>query len=259
MDYWQKQTAQEPLFEGILWARPETRHGAGKLLVVGGNAHGFAAAGEAFAVAEGTGAGVVKVVLPDALKRTVGVLGPYDYAPSTPSGSFGREALNELLTGAHWADLVLVAGDLGRNSETAVLLESFIQSYTGPLVLTKDAIDYCYATAELIMNRPQTTLVLSLAQLQKLGTALHHKTPFLLGMGTLLLVQALHDFSQQYGATIITKESGNLIVAHQGKVSTTRLQQEQEIWRVTTAARAAVLWMQNPNQPYEAMTSAMIV
>ena len=43
MDYWHKQTAENPLYEDVLWARPENKHGAGKLLVVGGNLHGFAA------------------------------------------------------------------------------------------------------------------------------------------------------------------------------------------------------------------------
>lgn len=258
MDYWQKQTAQTPLFEDILWARPETRQGAGKLLVIGGNAHSFAAAGEAFAAAEAAGAGAVKAMLPDALKQTMGVLGPYEFAPSTKSGSFGRDALNELLIGADWADAVLIAGDLGRNSETAILLESFAQKYTGPLILTKDAVDYFYTTPELIMNRPDTAVGLSLAQLQKLGTALRHETPFLLGMGTLLLVQALHEFSKKHQAAVMTKESGNIIIAYQGRVSSTRLAADDEDWQVTAAARASVFWMQNPAKPFEALTSSRV-
>ncbi len=257
MEFWQKQTASEPLYEDILWARPESKNGAGKLLIVGGNAHGFAAAQEAYATADKAGAGHIRLVLPDVLKRTVGVLGPYDYAPSTPSGSFSREALSELLASAGWADAVLIAGDLGRNSETAVLLENFIQKYHGPLIITKDAVDYFNSMPEQIFNRDETVIVLSLAQLQKMGTALKHETPFLLSMGMLLLVQALHNFSEQHSATIVTKELEHIVVASAGKISSTKLD-GQEVWRVSTAAAAAVFYMQNKNRPYEAVTSSLV-
>lgn len=258
MDYWQKQTSDKPLFDDILWSRPETRQGAGKLLVIGGNAHGFAAAAEAYAAAEAAGAGVVKAVLPEALKRTVGVLGPYEFASSTQSGGFGRSALDELLAGASWADAVLVGGDLGQNSETSVLLESFAKHYGGPLAVTGDTIDYFYTSPRAVMDRPNTLVVLTLAQLQKLATALRHETPFLLGMGTLLLVQALHEFSKKYQTAVMTKESGNIIVAYQGRVSSTRLTADDEDWQVTAAARASVFWMQNPSRPFEALTTALI-
>lgn len=258
MDYWQKQTSDAPLFDDILWSRPETRHGAGKLLVIGGNAHGFSAVGQAYAAAEAAGAGTIRAVLPDILKKTVGPLGPYEFAPSTPSGSFARDALDELLNQAQWADGVLLAGDFGRNSETAILLESFLQKYIGPLVVTKDAVDYFSHQPEVILARPDTAVVLSMAQLQRLGTALKFETPFLLSMGMLLLVQALHTFSQQYQAVTVTKELDHLLVAHQGRVSSTKLSEDKETWRVETAAKASVLWLQNKNRPYEAITTSII-
>ncbi len=260
MDYWQRQTQDKPLFEDILWSRPENRRSSGKLLIIGGNAHGFAAAGEAYAAAEAAGAGTIRTLLPDALKKTIGSLGPYEFAPSTPqSGSFGRDALNEFLIQSNWADAVLLAGDLGRNSETAILLENFVQKYTGQLALTKDAVDYFYGQPELVANRPETTLVLSVGQLQKLGTALKFQTPFLLSMGLMLLVQALHEFTIKYPVIIITKELDNIVVAHQGRVSSTKLGEDKEIWRVQTAARSSVFWLQNKNRPFEAITSSLII
>lgn len=261
MEYWHKQTADKPLFENILWARPETRHGAGKLLVAGGNIHGFAAAGEAYAAAEKAGAGTIRALLPDALKKTIGSLGPYEFAPSTPSGGFGRDALNELLLQADWADAVLLAGDMGRNSETSILLESFVQKYTGQLVITKDAADYFLKLPELVANRPETTLVLNLGQLQRLGTALKFETPFLMSMGLLLLVQALHAFTKQYPElVIVTKELDTTVVAHQGRVSSTKSPgTTEDLWQTQTAAKAAVLWLQNPTRPFESITSSAIL
>ena len=127
-EYWLTQTKDKPLFPELEWSRPENRSAAGKLLIIGGNAHGFAAPAEAYAVATKAGIGTARVLLPDAVRKIVGRLWENgEFAPSTPSGSFGQKALDEFLLQGSWADAVLFAGDLGRNSETAILLEKSLQ------------------------------------------------------------------------------------------------------------------------------------
>lgn len=258
MEYWLKQTPDAPLFEDILWSRPENRMHAGKLLVIGGNAHGFSAPGEAFAAAEKAGAGTVRTLLPDALKKTLGLLGPYEFAPSSPSGGFGRDALNEFLIQSAWADGVLLAGDLGRNSETAILFESYVQKYNGLLTLANDATDYATNQPDCLSDRENTCIVLSTAQLQRLGTALKFATPFLLDMGLMLLVQALHDFTEQHPFIIVTKEQDNLVVTHQGRVSTTKVSSPSSNWQTSVAAKAAVFWLQSPTKTFESVSAALI-
>jgi hypothetical protein len=254
-----KQTTKEALFPDILWSRPEHKQGAGKLLIIGGNAMGFSTVQEAYTSADKAGAGSIRALMPDALRKTVGpVMEHGDFAPSTPSGSFARDALTELIVQSQWADAVLLAGDFGRNSETSALLEQYVQKYTGPLTLTKDAVDYFSHLPSLVLDRPQTTIVLSLSQLQKLGTSVKHQTPFLLSMGLMLLTQALHSFTETFQATIITRELDSLVVAKEGRVSSTKVSEEEDIWRVRTAAKTAVFWMQNSSKPFEAMTSALI-
>ena len=106
-----KQQAVTPLFPDILWSRPETKQGAGKLLIVGGNSFGFAAPGLAFAEATAAGIGVTRVLLPETLRKIVGNLPiEAEFAPTNPSGSFSSRSLEPLLTNAAWADGVLVAG-----------------------------------------------------------------------------------------------------------------------------------------------------
>ena len=75
-------------------SRPENKLQAGKLLIVGGHAQGFARPAEAFALAEKAGAGSVRVLLPDALQKTLGkaFLGA-EFAPSSPSASIVLEIL----------------------------------------------------------------------------------------------------------------------------------------------------------------------
>lgn len=255
---WLKQTADKPLFPDLLWSRPENRALAGKLLIIGGNSFGFAAPAEAYSEAVKAGVGIAHVLLPDATKRLVGqVLETGDYAPSTPSGSFSQNALGELLPHAAWADGVLLAGDFGRNSETAVLLEKFISSYHGQLTITKDAVDYFTSAPQALLARPETTLVVSFAQLQKLAMNARFPHVFTFSMDLIRLVEALHELTLAYPVNLIVKHLANIIVASRGQVSTTKLQSEKEIWRVATAAHTAVWWLQNPNKPFEALTTAV--
>lgn len=258
--YWQQQAADKPLFPELLWSRPEGKRAAGKLLIIGGNSHGFAAPAEAYAEAVKAGVGTARVLLPDAIKKLVGpIMESGAFAPSTKvSGSFSKQALAEFLDHSAWADGVLLAGELGRNSETAVLLEQFVAKYHGRLTVTRDAADYFKDVPTLIMNRPDTTLVISLAQLQKLGTGLKFPQAITFNMDMVRLVNALHQLTTQYPADIIVKHLDNLFAAHAGQVSSTKLPADLSIWRVKTAAHAAVWQLQNPAKPFESLTTALL-
>jgi len=251
-----KQTSEEPLFPDMLWSKPENKRHAGKLLIIGGNLHGFAAAAEAYSQATKAGIGVARVLLPDALKKTVGrILENGEYAPSTPSGSFSQQALAYWLEQATWADGVLIAGDLGHNSETSILLEKFLDQYDGQVTLSKDAVDYVTSSPAMCNEREHTTLVLSFTQLQKLLTALKYPRHIESTMGLPNLTELLNDFSQTHKFYIVSDHLDHLIVAVDGRVSTTKTNEDN--WQTLTA-HTAVWWLQNPNKPFEAITTAVL-
>ncbi len=257
-DYWRRQTAEQPLFPDLLWSRPENKLQAGKLLIVGGNSQGFAAAGAAYSTALKAGVGTARVLLPDSLQKMVGrVFEAGEYAASTPSGSFGRAALAEYLDLSLWADGVLLAGDLGRNSETAILLESYLDKYSGQVTITRDVITYFGELPTVVLTRPRTLLVLSMSQLQKLGVSSRFTMAFTLSMDLLRLIENLHEFTKRYPIHIITKHLDTMIVAVDGQVSTTRLAQDCKIWRLQAATYASVWLLQNPTKPFEALTTAV--
>ena len=260
MDYWKKQTRDKPLFENILWSRPETKHGAGKLLVIGGNSFGFSSVQEAYKSASDAGAGTIRTVLPESLHKILGgLLDNTIFAPSTPSGSFANDALGEFLINSEWSDGVILSGDLGRNSETSILLEKYLDKYDGQLTIAKDSIDYFYNQPKLVLHRLNTCLVLNLSQLQKLGTASNFDTPFLIGMGLVLLVQALHKFTLENESIIITKELDNIVVAYKGMVSSTKIDsREEDAWRTEVGTQASVFWMQSPSKPFESITTSLV-
>ncbi len=257
-DYWQKQKAGKPLFPHLLWSRPENRQQAGKLLIVGGNLHGFVAPATAYSETVKAGIGMSRVLLPSAVQKVVGPsIENGEFAASTPSGSFSQRALVELLDWCRWADGVLFAGDLGRNSETAIMVEKFLTKCEAPTVLTKDAIDYVVSLPHPALHRPNTTLVLSFSQLQRLGIAAKFELPLAFSMDMVRLTEWLHRFTERHAPHIIVKHLDNIFVAVHGEVSSTKLPKEIPIWRAKTAAYAVVWWLQNNSKPFEALTTAV--
>lgn len=257
-EFWQKQDPHKPLFPQLEWSRPENRQYAGKLLIVGGNLHGFAAPAEAYNESMKAGIGTSRVLLPNAIQK---VVGPFvengEFAISTPSGSFSQKALGELTEWSKWADGVLFAGDLGRNAETAILLEKFLQTCEMPTVITKDAVDYITTMPRPALERPNTTLVLSMSQLQRLGVSSKFEKPIQFNMDLLRLIEWLHIFTSRHATHIIVKHLDQLYVAVNGEVSTTKLSHELPIWRLKVATHAMVWWIQNQHKPFEAFCTAV--
>jgi hypothetical protein len=255
VDFWHKQQPGKPLFPQLEWSRPENRQFAGKLLIVGGNLHGFAAPAEAYATSIKAGVGMSRVLLPSAIQKVVGPsIENGEFAASTPSGSFSQKALGDLLDWCKWSDGVLFAGDLGRNSETAIMVEKFLQTCEQPTVLTKDAIDYTASAPRAALERPNTTLVLSFSQLQRLAIAARFDRPLTFSMDLPRLVDWLHVFTEQFAPHIIVKHLDQLFVAVNGEVSTTKLHTDLKVWRLKTASYVAVWWVQNQSKPFEALS-----
>ncbi len=255
---WLRQTKQKALFEDLLWSKPENKKYAGKLLIIGGNQHGFAAPAEAYSAALKAGIGSVRVVLPDRLQKTVSKIFPAaDFTASTPSGSFSQAALGEFIEQASWADGALIAGDLAHNSETAILLEKFATKYSGPLIITKDAANYFTLLPQPLLERQATTLVITIAQLQKLAKQAHFAKAFTFDMDVIRLAETLTEFTEQFPLYIVVKHLQNLFVSVKGQTSVTKLEEDLDPWRISTAASVAVWWLQNPNKPFEALTTAV--
>lgn len=258
MDYWLKQTKDQPLFPDLAWEMPEQRDQRGRLLIVGGNLHAFAAPATAYSAALSSGAGYARVCMPDALKRTIArVMPEVEYAPSTPSGSFSLKALESLLWQAQWAEGLLLAGDLGRNSETGIMLEKYVQSTVLPCAITKDALDYFTTNPGAVTYRPGTLLVGSFAQAQKLCKSLKLTTPLTFDMPLIKLVEALHLLSNSCTFSLITKRNDITLIAHHGRVITAQSSDEPDIWRLPTATKAIVSWLHFKDRPFQAYAHSL--
>ena len=175
-----------------------------------------------------------------------------EFASSTPSGSLAKQALDTLLENAKWADGVLLAGDFGRNSETAVLLGTFMDKFVGQVTVAQDGLDYFLSPNSPLSNRQNTLSLINMGKLQKLGKNNRPNTPIKHSMSLHLLVHQLSEWK----ANVITKHSDNFVVASGGQVSTTQSKKEQN-WQIELAASAAVWWLQNPTKLFETFTTAI--
>lgn len=257
--YWKQQTPGTPLFPDIEWSKPEQRAHAGRLGIIGGNKLGFAGVAEAYDVATKAGVGDLRVLLPDALRSVIPkTITDTVFASSNPSGSLARDAASELHTLSSWATGVLMIGDAGRNSETAILYEDFIRDYQGQLVVTRDAVDLVKNSSQVLVDRPNTLLVVSFAQLQKLFQLVYYPRVLTFSMQLSSLVETLHKFTITYPIGIMVLHKDHIILAKGGEVITQDWGNPMAIWRGNVAARAAVYWLWHPSKLLEATATSLM-
>ena len=257
--YWHKQTAEKPLYPDIEWSKPQQRSQSGRLAIIGGNNLGFAGVAEAYQLTLKTGVGEVRVLLPDALKKNIPAsMTEVIYGATNPSGSLSRDAITQMKATSDWATGVLLIGDAGRNSETAILYENFIHEYKGPLTITRDAIDLIKNSSSALVERPNTLLVASFAQLQKLFQAVYYPKVLTFSMQLTNLVEAIHKFTISYPISIAVFHKDTLLIASGGEVTTTPWDDPMKIWRGATASNAAVYWLWNPSKPLESVTASLV-
>lgn len=260
--YWLKQTNIKPIYENLLWSRPENRLNAGKLLIIGGNHHNFIIPADAYQIALENGIGQVKVILPQSLQKLIShYFHEAEYVKSTPSGSFAKEALETILQYCNWSDGSLLAGDTGYNSETAILLQELLTHFHGRLTITNDCLDNLILMPEIILSRQNTLVVSSFSQLQKIATKLHLPKAFTSSMSLMQIVEQLYDLSLSYPlAGLIIAHQDTLIVAFNGQISSTPNKCKTPIKLLTNIATiASILWIQNNDCLFEAATTALYV
>ncbi|MDQ5932062.1 MAG: ADP-dependent NAD(P)H-hydrate dehydratase / NAD(P)H-hydrate epimerase [Patescibacteria group bacterium] len=256
--YWQRQEPSKPLFPDIEWSKPERRDQSGALLVVGGNKLGFAGVAEAYQTALKTGVGQVKVMLPDCLKKSIPpTMIDVIFAACTPSGGLSKEALPELRAVSDWANGVLLIGDAGRNAETALAYEEFISTYKGLIIVTRDAIDLVKNNPGLLAERPDTLIIASFAQVQKLFQGVYYPKMLTFNMQLLQLVEAMHKFTTTYPCTIMTLHKDTLVIAQAGSVITQPWNNPMAIWRGTVAAEASAYALWNQTDILKAVTQSI--
>ena len=254
MTEWQQQI-DKPLFPDVLWSRPETRHGAGKLLIIGGQAHEFLLVAESYTAAEKAGAGTIRVIMPESTRKVTKMLPNIEYASANQSGSFARDSLAELLDASQWADGILLAGNLGKNSETSLMLENFIKNYTGLLFINADPLVSLSMPTNELFERQQTVLSMRFNDLQKAAITLGIEKPVTSKLISKDFAQILHELTASYPVALIIYTDNFVWNAKNGNVVATKMKQKESLTTITT--KAAVWAIQQPNKMHEAIANAI--
>lgn len=261
--YWRKQS--KPLFDDLIWNIPEQK--TGEITVIGGNSQNFSAI---IRISEFLNSNFpiknVNTLLPDSLRSQLPPLGNILFAPTTDSGSFAKSReLNQYIS---TAEFTLLAGDLSKNSATAIaltdaIMQSSNQEIVRPLLITRDSIDLLAPTAAQILNHPQLFIVGSMVQLQKIFRAVYYPKMIMLSQPLIPVIETLHKFTLTYPTTILTFHQDNILVATHGDVTSTHIVDTEyspiSLWSGQLAARITALNLYNPHKTLEATTAAILM
>ena len=257
MDYFEK---IEVLRAGnnLKWNIPERKMGS--VNIIGGNAQNFKTPVK---VAEYLGENypveTVNVVLPDALSSKLPPLPNFIFLPSTDSGSFSGEGLEQAMNSV---DFSLLIGDVSKNSITAKGISSALRIAEKMTLLTRDAVDIVAEdNPERLLMNENVIIFGSMVQLQKLLRAVYYPKMLLLSQSLIQVAEILHKFTLSYPTSIITLHNGQVLVANSGKVAAVPLEKTGyspiTFWNGELAARIVAMNLYNPNNFISASVAAL--
>lgn len=251
-DNWRRQD-KKPLWPNLVWAKPEQKNRAGKLLVIGGHLHGFENAARAYEQALTAGIGQAKVVLPDKLRPVLGgQLEHAVFAPSTAAGTLasqGRSVLTEYIS---WADTLLFT-QTGENSETVRLIVELISHTSRPAVMTGDILNLIKHDAYRLLDNSKM-LVLEPKGLQILLKILQSPLTVRHDMGLRPLVLAMLSEPKLKLFKLAVVYEDTIVIAVDGQAVTTKRHQHPD--PVSLAAWLAVWWSWRPAGGLDALATA---
>lgn len=249
----QKQDLSKPLFEDLLWSRPENKRSAGKLLIVGGQAGDFINVSSAYSFTKEAGAGTVRIILPDSLRKIAGNIEGVEFAPSNSSGGFAKTALASFFDLSEWADHVLIAGDLGKNAETTVILDGFLLRGTRPITLSQYAMQSIGISFAQLLNM-HVNLVIERKIFQKFAAAIGSHVPVTSLTTYAQTGSVIEDISAKIKARFVIIDDEHVWGAVNGEVVSTPT---KPIDINALSAYVSVWLMQNPSKPLEALATAV--
>jgi NAD(P)H-hydrate repair Nnr-like enzyme with NAD(P)H-hydrate dehydratase domain len=209
----------EPLFPNTLYNRPVTRHGAGRLLVVGGHTGELSQPTALYQLATSAGVGECNVVLPDTLAKLLSGAPGTHFAAATPSGSLAPEALGRILQLAEDADAVALGASLSNNSGTAMLVEKLVAEIEQPLLVFGDALTILRHNLRAITDRPNALVVATMSEIFKLSGALGVPISIRPDAGLMNKLEIIQDLRSAgtcqyavYGTEVIAAADQDMIV-----------------------------------------------
>lgn len=249
---------EEPLFPKVFWNRPTMRSRGGRLLAIGGQPNELSLLQAVYQLAEAAGIGECQAAMPDSLRRLVGTAEFAHLVPASVSGSMGKAALGELLTIAPDFDALIIGMNLTTNAETGVMIESLINRLEVPVVVTEEAITILKFNPALITDSPKALVVTTMAGLFALANHLHMPIAIKPQAGVVAKMTILQQLVDATQCSYMVCDH-EVLVAAEGKMSLTPLNQSLSNLTAAPIGVAATFWIQHRTQPFAALTTAAFV
>lgn len=247
-----------PLFPKVLWNRPVSSIGAGRLLIIGGHTGAFSLPQGIYQLAEAAGIGEVQVLLPDSLRPLLAPLGIGLFAPSTGSGSLSKKALGEILNIAQNYDTSLIGPSLSNHSEVTVLVEALLAKHPGQIVVVEDALIAARHNPALLTTREDCLVILSMEEAFKLAGSLELAISIRPDRGVLNKIEIMQALARA-GTCAFVLYGPELIVTSSEKVSMTPLPLYNAGFLPAIYSVCSTFWTQNPTNRFEGLTTAAYV
>ena len=239
----------------IIWNRPVARHGAGRLLVVGGYLGDFSLPTAIYSLAQAAGVGECNVALPDSLLKFLSGTPATTFVASSPSGSLGREALGRLLELGEEADAIAIGAGLSNNSETAALTERLLQELDRPVIAFADALIALQFNLRLLSDRSSALIILTMPELFKLAGQLKVAIHIRPNGGLVNKVEIVQAVKAAIEADLVVYGT-ETIVAHGERLSVTPANSVLSRLPAAYYAILSVFWLQNAKLAFEGLTTA---
>lgn len=209
----------EPLFPTVLYNRPITRSGGGRILIVGGHTGEFSLPTAIHQFAIAAGIGEATAIMPDKLAKFLGGAPGTAFAASTPSGSLDQAALGRILELSEEADAVAIGASLSNNSVTAILTERLIAQVQRPVIVFDEGLVALRHNTRSITNNPRALLIVTMAEVFKLCGSLSIGINIRANGGLINKLEIIRDLAAAgqaayvvYGSEIIISAGADTIV-----------------------------------------------
>ena len=236
---------EKPLYPKILWNRPVSRRGAGRLLIPGGHTGEFSFPTSLFQAAMASGIGECTVALPDALLKLLGGASGVSFVPSSTSGSLGQEATGLLLHMAEEYDAMLLGASLSNHSQTTILLETLIRESSIPLILIDDSISLLSHQAELLVGNENHLLIVTMPQIFKLAGRLGVPIRIKRDGGLINKLEIVRDISHVSKCSFVVWGSEIIIATPDRELIVTPMNHRISQLPAVLYATLSAFWIQN--------------
>lgn len=205
-----------------------------------------------------TGIGECNVIMPDKLASITGGAPGVYLGASTASGSLARAALGRILELAEEVDVLAVGLSLSGNSDTTMLVERLMGDYTGRLAVFEAGFAALKGRFELITQRPQTLLVLTMPEVFKLCGELGIPIDIRPGGGLINKLEIVSNMASHIRCDLAVWGTES-IVSSRGKLSVTPLNYRLSLQPTAMYATMSTFWTQNPQDPFAGLTTGAYV